>query len=254
MYIYCITNNINGKQYVGLTTRNVNESKTYYGSGLHIKRSITKYGKVNFNKDILEEITDKDKLSTRERYWINKLNTISPNGYNLTDGGERGYTISAESSKMLSKKLKVFMLSDANPHRGSKHSTEWKQNISKALTGRVLSKEHRDNLKKAKSNTTVNPNSIKALKKYNKERRGIPLSAEMIGKFQKAQPTNIAVLQIDKNTGEVLNEYYSIHEAERQTKIWTSSISMCCGGKLKTSGGFKWEYKNKNKVCIQEQI
>lgn len=247
MYIYCITNNINGKQYVGLTTRTVNESKSYYGSGIHIKRAIKKYGKVNFSKDILEEITDEDKLSTCEQYWITELNTISPNGYNLTDGGERGYTISAESLKSLRKKLKEFMLSDKNPRRGTTYSTEWKQNISNALTGRTLSKEHRDNLKKAKSNITVNPNSIKALKKYNKERKGKPISVEMIRKFQKAQPTNTAVLQLDKNTGEVLNEYYSIHEAERQTNIWTSSISMCCSGKLKTSGGFNWEYKTKRK-------
>ena len=62
---------------------------------------------------------------------------------------------------------------------------------------------------------------------------------------QKDQSTNTVVLQIDKKIGEILNEYFSIHEAQRQTKIWTSSISMCCSGKLKTSGGFKWEYKTK---------
>jgi group I intron endonuclease len=232
MYIYCITNNINGKQYVGLTTRNVNESKSYYGSGIHINRAIKRYGKSNFNKDILEEITDKDKLSTRERYWINELNTISPNGYNLTDGGERGYTISDESLETMSKKARKFMLSDKNTRRGSTYSTEWRQNISNALTGRTLSKEHRDNLKKAKVGTTTHPNSIKALKKCGKAR-------------QKDQSTNTVVLQIDKKIGEILNEYFSIHEAQRQTKIWTSSISMCCSGKLKTSGGFKWEYKTK---------
>jgi group I intron endonuclease len=247
MYIYCIINNINGKQYVGLTTRNVNESMSYYGSGIHITRAIKKYGKANFNKVILEEITDKDKLSTRERYWINELNTISPNGYNLTDGGERGYTISDESLEIMSKKARKFMLSDKNTRRGSTYPTEWRQNISNALTGRTLSKEHRDNLKKAKVGTTTHPNSIKALKKCGKTRKGKSLSTEMIQKLQKVQPTNVVVLQMDKNTGEILNEYFSIHEAQRQTKIWATSICMCCGGKIKTSGGFKWEYKIKRK-------
>ena len=98
MYIYCITNNITGSRYVGLTTRTVSKSKAYYGSGIHIKRSIKKYGKANFSKDILEEVTDKESLSIRERYWINALNTISPNGYNLTGGGECGMIVSTEVS------------------------------------------------------------------------------------------------------------------------------------------------------------
>lgn len=39
-----------------------------------------------------------------------------------------------------------------------------------------------------------------------------------------------------------LKEYPSQKEAERQTGIRSSNISMCCSGKILTAGGFKWIY------------
>lgn len=51
---------------------------------------------------------------------------------------------------------------------------------------------------------------------------------------------NIAVLQCDMN-GYVIAEYHSISEAFRKTKI--RHISECCNNKLKSAGGFKWNFK-----------
>lgn len=36
--------------------------------------------------------------------------------------------------------------------------------------------------------------------------------------------------------------YYGATEAEKQTGIFATSIIRCCKGKLKTTGGFHWEY------------
>jgi hypothetical protein len=55
-----------------------------------------------------------------------------------------------------------------------------------------------------------------------------------------------AVLQIDKRTGKVIQEFKSIMQAERETGINNSSICACCKGKLKTAGGFIWRYKKTN--------
>lgn len=52
-----------------------------------------------------------------------------------------------------------------------------------------------------------------------------------------------AILQIDKATGEVINEFPSTKEAERQLRIDQGNISYCCNGKLKTAYGYIWRYK-----------
>lgn len=52
------------------------------------------------------------------------------------------------------------------------------------------------------------------------------------------------VLQIDIETEEVMQEYPSIREAERQMKVSQGTISDCLNGKQKTCSGFYWKYKN----------
>lgn len=89
--IYCLTNKTNNKKYVGKFNRDIKEFNSYYGSGNLIKRAIKKYGKNNFNKEILEECDCLSNLNKQEIYWILKLKT-SENGYNLAKGGDGGDT------------------------------------------------------------------------------------------------------------------------------------------------------------------
>lgn len=94
--IYVITNQINGKQYVGLSKNcykrwSDHYSKSYYSTKKDdqekvLYKAMRKYGRENFSFQILEECSE-DKLAEREIYWINKLNTYK-NGYNETQGGE----------------------------------------------------------------------------------------------------------------------------------------------------------------------
>ena len=53
------------------------------------------------------------------------------------------------------------------------------------------------------------------------------------------------ILQLDLD-GNIVNEYPSIHEAERQTGFKNQNICNCLKGKRKTCGGFIWKYKTKN--------
>lgn len=60
-------------------------------------------------------------------------------------------------------------------------------------------------------------------------------------------PKNMPVLQYTKD-GVLVNEFYCISKASRDTKINLSSIALACKGiKYKTAGGFVWKYKN-NKI------
>ena len=54
---------------------------------------------------------------------------------------------------------------------------------------------------------------------------------------------NKPVIKFDE-TGNVLEEYPSINEAGRQTKIYYQNIYKCCKGKRKTAGGYEWRYKD----------
>ena len=56
---------------------------------------------------------------------------------------------------------------------------------------------------------------------------------------------NKAVLQYRKN-GELIEEYHSIHEAERRTGVDRRLISGVCLGKHKSSYGFVWKFKKDN--------
>lgn len=93
-YIYKITNNINGKIYVG--KRKSPEGKrpledSYMGSGIRLFEAYNKYGKENFSKDILEEGFPEEFSNEKEKFWIAKLNSTDPEvGYNLTFGGDGG--------------------------------------------------------------------------------------------------------------------------------------------------------------------
>lgn len=61
------------------------------GSGIAITEAYEKYGKENFDKEIIEYIDDDEKhehVSKREKYWIAYYNCMTPNGYNISPGGE----------------------------------------------------------------------------------------------------------------------------------------------------------------------
>jgi hypothetical protein len=121
MQIYKITNNINGKIYIGKDTTN---DQNYFGSGLLIKRAINKFGLINFTKEIIDESSDKKELCEKEKYWIKFYNSTDKSiGYNISNGGDGGDVISN------------------NPNR-----KEILEKISSSMKKRVFTEEHKKNL------------------------------------------------------------------------------------------------------------
>src|SRR5699024_9064489 len=88
MIIYLITNKKNGKQYVGQTTRTLRERELEHTrkNGL-VGSAIRKYGRENFDIRQIDSADSIELLNEKEIEWIEKLETKTPYGYNLCNGG-----------------------------------------------------------------------------------------------------------------------------------------------------------------------
>jgi len=118
--IYKITNLTNGKLYIGQTVSHILNHKRYrpYGrerrfrchiseafsqkknQSHYLNNAIRKYGVDNFSVELLE-YCETNNSDNREIHYINKYNSIFPNGYNLKNGGHY-FTHSDESKKRVS--------------------------------------------------------------------------------------------------------------------------------------------------------
>lgn len=89
-YMYQITNNLNGKIYVGVhKTTNLNDG--YMGSGVVIRRAIEKHGIENFEKVILETFDNSEAMYAREKEVVTEEFLAREDVYNLQRGGHGGF-------------------------------------------------------------------------------------------------------------------------------------------------------------------
>jgi len=147
--IYCIENLKNNKKYIGksidIKIRFIgHKSKLKHNKheNIYLQSSWNKHGEENFKFYIIEECLESE-LEIKEVYYIKKLKTKTPNGYNLTDGGE-GLA-------------------------GLKFSDDHKNKIRLSNLGKVVSSETREllrmaNLGKHKSKETIEKIRINAAK------------------------------------------------------------------------------------------
>jgi len=93
--LYCITNKINGKKYVGVTKKEphlrINEHRRGQYDNL-IAKAIKKYGWENFEWKILATTECNVEADNLEKQLINEHRTYYKNGhgYNMTYGGDTG--------------------------------------------------------------------------------------------------------------------------------------------------------------------
>ncbi len=127
LYIIYKFTSPSGKSYIGQTcnfTRRKNEHKIMTGCRAFAS-AIKKYGFETFIEEILEENLTLDEANAREFYWIEKEDTISPNGYNLRTGG-KNYKCSDEMlAKMSGKNHHMYgKIKELSPTYGRKHTEE----------------------------------------------------------------------------------------------------------------------------------
>jgi group I intron endonuclease len=185
MIVYIATNKINGKKYIGYTTKTLEKRrkehlyKSKYISDKHyfylFKSAIRKYGIDSFEWEILENCSSIEDCCDKEIYYINEYNTISPNGYNLTKGGNGG--IQSEETKIkISNSVKKYWKDNKNSNAFVKATKEersewakksWKIKKEKGYVAKTYS--HKESSKIKMSLTKNKLNKIKWFNIYTLE-------------------------------------------------------------------------------------
>jgi hypothetical protein len=240
--IYLITNNANGKIYVGSSVKikhrmntHINHLKKNKHDNRYLQHSWNKYGSEVFSFTVIEIVKDEAKLIEREQFWIDNLKVCDKNiGYNILPiaGSFAGKTQS-DDEKLKRRELntKSFLQFDLEGNL----IREWSS----------ISEMNRE------FNFTVSTISL-ALKnksKFQKKYYLIPedeftneLLLSVISKKHKKHKGR-KVNQYDKN-GVLIKTWEAIKHASDLLSIDKKSIDFCCKGIYKQAGGFVWSYAN----------
>jgi group I intron endonuclease len=161
--VYYIKNLINGKKYVGKTTKTLQQRFT-----AHIKNATKKvnrrlydamncYGYENFKIYLLKSTDDSEKINEYEKFFIKKLNTKNEScGYNMTDGGDGGNTgkhhygkspymwwiekYGKEEADKIKEKQKLKLMIALKNKKHQSPSNETKEKISKTLKSKKITR------------------------------------------------------------------------------------------------------------------
>jgi len=220
-FIYKITNIITKKCYIGETKKSnpnlrwtEHKRKIEQGIGCPaLQCSVKKYGIENFKFEVLIICFDEDRYKFEIEY-IKKYNSIAPNGYNLTKGGEGGgfygKNHTPDSIKKIFNTTKQMYLN--NP--------DLIKNISKRNKILMEDKKRREHLSKVIKDTD------RCVKMRNNK-----LSFK---------DCKVKVSQFTFE-GQFIKTYDSLKQAEIETGCSRKTISKAINGKTKSSGGFIWK-------------
>ena len=129
--VYALIDATSDREYVGITTRAVEvRFKEHTKSKYYIGRAIREIGAENFLIVILKECDSKEELDYWEKHFIKSRDTLAPNGYNLTEGGEG--TVGFHRGKLTPEHRAKL----AAAHIGKKHTAEECVKIGAARKGK----------------------------------------------------------------------------------------------------------------------
>lgn len=194
--------------------------------------------------NLLDEVIEEDWVFW-ETYWISQMKEWGFRLTNQTNGGEgtHGYKLSKEQRKKMSVHRKGKSIPWLN--NGKPRTEEHIKNLSESCKGRIsekkgktyeelYGKEKADTLKKKLTDTHTGVFSGSSHPRFNKHH-----TQETKDKL--SLRFSIPVVQLDLEDN-YINEYPSIKIAGETVGI-KSGICLCCKGKQRQAGGFKWKYK-----------
>ena len=236
--VYMHVNKINGKKYIGQTSRNPPEKRWNGGWGYlgctKFWNAIQKYGWQAFDHIIIQDGLTLDEANNLEEELISKYNTtLDEYGYNLQSGGE---------NKLQSEETKNKVREHHADFNGEKHPR------AKAVYCIELNKIFRC-MRDAQRELNINAKDIGACCKGDRNTAGnyhwiyaddIEKSnmEEILNREKYARITNKKRVRC-KETGEIFD---SITQASVKKNVDLSSVSACCHGRLEHTKGLHWEF------------
>ena len=169
--IYLLTHMESGKKYIGQSV-NINARWAAHSSRCsksYIGKAIQKYGWQSFSKEILL-LCERCELNHEEARLIRDHNCVSPNGFNVREGGNQ-----SPHSQETIEKIRAI-------HLGRKRSQETKDKIRAKLKVRVFTIDHREKLSLAASSMSAETKA-----KIAKSLTGIKASDETKKKMSEAR-------------------------------------------------------------------
>jgi group I intron endonuclease len=260
-YLYKITNKVDNKSYIGATIqhnyndrwrKHINCLKYKEGCPL-LKNAMKKYGTNQFEFKILIICFDDDVVKYEKEY-IKKYNTLSPNGYNLLNGGQLGdgfvgHKHTTETIHKIKQKVREFR--ENNPNYFETYREKLKQsmmNVDRSYFIKNSEKFKKAMEERRKKYATMEKGKItseetkkkisKGLKSYYQNNKG-NIKNKQIEAIKIALSKPISQYTKDNI---LVKEYCSIAEAHRTSGVKKSNIQMVLSGKNKTAGGFIWKY------------
>lgn len=179
MIVYKIQNIINGKMYIGQTTKPLRTRINRHFLNARNKishplyNSINKYGKEYFIIEILEIAGSLEELNFLEKYYIKHYDTLNINlGYNLKEGGN--------NAKLPPHVVEIIKRIQTGRVKTQKELN----NIAMRNKGKKMLPQVREALKKANVGKKLSSKHIELLRKINTGRKA---SAEARAKMSEAQ-------------------------------------------------------------------
>lgn len=148
--IYCISNTINDMKYVGQTFQYrragkymrkfgfqcrfvEHKAQSPYKKASVLAKAMQELGVDNFKVELLEECDNTVNIDDRERYWIDKLGTLYPAGYNVLYGAP--YTHDPSVKAKISEGMVAFFQNEEIRKIYSKaHINHFKDVITDGIT------------------------------------------------------------------------------------------------------------------------
>ena len=92
MYVYRIVDSKTGKSYIGKTKKTPEERFNQHKKHHYLFKQIYKKDEYRLTLEVIDQATTEEELNALEKKYIREFNSLAPEGFNLTEGGDGGDT------------------------------------------------------------------------------------------------------------------------------------------------------------------